>query len=78
MYMKERDNIKEMVVKVFGRICLVVGNWKVRDINDDYICVVVYFIDDYWKLVRRILCFKVLVFLYDGIYIVDELVCLLF
>lgn len=76
MYMKERDNIKEMVAKAPGRICLAVGNWKARDTNDDYICVAVHFIDDHWKLVRRTLCFKALAPPYDGTYIADELACL--
>ncbi|XP_074277565.1 zinc finger BED domain-containing protein RICESLEEPER 2-like [Silene latifolia] len=76
MYVKERDNIKELLAKAPGRICLTVGNWKARDTKEEYICVTTHFIDDKWKLRRRVLCFKALAPPYDGTYIADELSCL--
>ncbi|XP_021860821.1 zinc finger BED domain-containing protein RICESLEEPER 2 isoform X2 [Spinacia oleracea] len=76
MYLKERDNIKEMLAKAPGRICLTVGNWKARDTKDEYICVTTHFIDEHWKLLKRVLCFKALAPPYDGTYIADELACL--
>uniref|UniRef100_A0A803L9D7 BED-type domain-containing protein n=1 Tax=Chenopodium quinoa TaxID=63459 RepID=A0A803L9D7_CHEQI len=76
MYMRERDNVKEMLAKAPGRICLTVGNWKARDTKDEYICVTTHFIDEHWKLLKRVLCFKALAPPYDGTYIADELACL--
>lgn len=76
MYLRERDNIKEMLSKAPGRICLTVGNWKARDTKDEYICVATHFIDEHWSLLRRVLCFKALAPPYDGTYIADELACL--
>ncbi|KAL9239499.1 hypothetical protein vseg_013813 [Gypsophila vaccaria] len=76
MYVKERDNIKELLAKAPGRICLTVGNWKARDTKEEYICVTTHFIDGQWKLRRKVLCFKALAPPYDGTYIADELACL--
>ncbi|XP_057519919.1 zinc finger BED domain-containing protein RICESLEEPER 2-like isoform X1 [Amaranthus tricolor] len=76
MYLKNRDNIKDMLAKAPGRICLTVGNLKARDTKDDYICVTTQFIDECWKLQRRVLCFKALAPPYDGTFIADELACL--
>uniref|UniRef100_A0A7C9EMV3 BED-type domain-containing protein n=1 Tax=Opuntia streptacantha TaxID=393608 RepID=A0A7C9EMV3_OPUST len=76
MYVKERDNVKEVLAKASGRVCLTVGNWKARDTSDAYICVAAHFIDDDWRLIRRILCFKALAPPYDGTFIADELQCL--
>ncbi|XP_010678442.2 zinc finger BED domain-containing protein RICESLEEPER 2 [Beta vulgaris subsp. vulgaris] len=76
MYLKERDNIKEILAKAPGRICLTVGNWRARDTKDEYICVTTQFIDEHWRLLRRVLCFKSLAPPYDGTYIADELACL--
>ncbi|GMH31543.1 hypothetical protein Nepgr_033387 [Nepenthes gracilis] len=77
MYLEERDNVKEMLTKALGRVCLTTNYWKGRDTKDEYICIAAQFIDSHWKLHRRILCCRALVPPYDGISVADDVACLL-
>ncbi|KAL8130395.1 hypothetical protein V2J09_019550 [Rumex salicifolius] len=77
IYAKEKESVKDMFTKVHGRICLSTEYWKARDTNSEYICVTANFIDDHWKMHRRILCFRSLLPVVDRIYVGDEVAYLL-
>ncbi|KAK8260422.1 hypothetical protein V6Z12_D13G120000 [Gossypium hirsutum] len=65
-YAKERDHVKEELVKALGLISLTY--WV------EYICITAYWVDKDWKLQKRIIRFRALFPPYDGLNIADELV----
>ncbi|GAB4860814.1 hypothetical protein Ancab_040052 [Ancistrocladus abbreviatus] len=77
MYVKERDNVKEMIVKAPGQVCLMTNYWKAKDTKDEYLCIAGQFIDHNWQLQRKVLCFRALVPPYDGMSIANDVACLL-
>ncbi|MBA0787100.1 hypothetical protein Gotri_026502 [Gossypium trilobum] len=73
-YAKERDHVKEELVKAPGLICLTSDNWNSEHTNDEYICITAHWVDKDWKLQKVIIRFRVLFPPYDGLNIVDEFV----
>ncbi|KAG8496787.1 hypothetical protein CXB51_007974 [Gossypium anomalum] len=73
-YAKERDRVKEELAKAPGLICLTSDNWNSEYTNDEYICIIAHWVDKDWKLQKRIIRFRALFPLYDGLNIADELV----
>ncbi|TYH06314.1 hypothetical protein ES288_A08G146600v1 [Gossypium darwinii] len=73
-YVKERDRVKEELAKAPGLICLTSNNWNSEHTNDEYICITAHWVDENWKLQKRIIRFRALFPPYDGLNIADELV----
>ncbi|KAK8320357.1 hypothetical protein V6Z12_A12G031900 [Gossypium hirsutum] len=73
-YAKERDRVKEELARVPGLICLTSDNWNSEHTNDEYICITAHWVDENWKLQKRIIRFRALFPPYDGLNIADELV----
>ncbi|KAK8305041.1 hypothetical protein V6Z12_D03G035500 [Gossypium hirsutum] len=73
-YAKERDHVKEELAKAPGLICLTSDNWNSEHTNDEYICITAHWVDKDWKLQKRIIRFRALFPLYDGLNMADELV----
>ncbi|TYG98703.1 hypothetical protein ES288_A10G138200v1 [Gossypium darwinii] len=73
-YAKERYRVKEELAKALGLICLTSDNWNSEYTNDEYICITAHWVDKDWKLQKRIIRFRALFPLYDGLNIADELV----
>ncbi|KAK5842599.1 hypothetical protein PVK06_004976 [Gossypium arboreum] len=73
-YAKERDHVKEELAKALGLICLTSDNWNSEHTNDEYIFISVHWIDKDWKLQKRIIMFRALFPLYDGLSIANEFV----
>ncbi|KAK5784426.1 hypothetical protein PVK06_038950 [Gossypium arboreum] len=73
-YAKERDHVKEELAKAPGLICLNFDNWNLKHTNDEYICITAHWVDENWKLQKRIIRFRALFPPYDGLNIADELV----
>ncbi|KAK8341069.1 hypothetical protein V6Z12_A08G141400 [Gossypium hirsutum] len=73
-YVKERDRVKEELAKAPGLICLTSDNWNSEHTNDEYICITAHWVDENWKLQKRIIRFRALFPPYDGLNIADELV----
>ncbi|MBA0754670.1 hypothetical protein Gogos_020984 [Gossypium gossypioides] len=44
-YAKERDHVKEELAKAHGLICLTSNNWNSEHTNDEYICIIAYWVD---------------------------------
>ena len=72
MYVGDRDKVKDMLLKVPGRICLTTDNWKSNHTYQHYICITAHFVDNAWKLHKRILRFRALTPPYDGESIANE------
>ncbi|KAG8481267.1 hypothetical protein CXB51_026032 [Gossypium anomalum] len=73
-YAKERDRVKEELAKASGLICLTSDNWNSEHTNDEYICITAHWVNENWKLQKRIIRFRTLFPPYDGLNIADELV----
>ncbi|XP_052877999.1 zinc finger BED domain-containing protein DAYSLEEPER-like [Gossypium arboreum] len=54
-YTKERDRVKEELAKAPGLICLSSDNWNSGHTNDEYICITAHWVDENWKLQKRII-----------------------
>ncbi|PKU59729.1 zinc finger BED domain-containing protein RICESLEEPER 2 [Dendrobium catenatum] len=72
-YLKERDGVKELLGRIPGRICLTCENWSSEYSKDGYMCITAHFIDNDWKLVKKIIHFKPLVTPVVGILNADEI-----
>ncbi|GLT39759.1 hypothetical protein SLA2020_139340 [Shorea laevis] len=72
IYMKEKENIRELLATCPGRICLACSTWK-SNTDDHYNCVTAHFIDHEWRLQKRVLRFKLIAPPYDGLSIGDEI-----
>lgn len=59
IYSREKQKVFEMISKLHGRINLSVEMWSSPD-NADYLCLTAHYIDDDWKLHRKILNFVTL------------------
>ncbi|KAG4162021.1 hypothetical protein ERO13_D01G092050v2 [Gossypium hirsutum] len=53
-YAKERDYVKEELVKAPSLICLTSDNWNSEHTNDEYICITAHWVDKDWKLQKGI------------------------
>ncbi|KAG4207396.1 hypothetical protein ERO13_A03G062801v2 [Gossypium hirsutum] len=73
-YAKERDHVKEELAKAPGLICLTSDNWNSEHTNDEYICITAHWVDENWKLKKRIIRFRALFSPYDCLNIANELV----
>ncbi|KAK8367235.1 hypothetical protein V6Z12_A02G171600 [Gossypium hirsutum] len=73
-YTKERDRVKEELAKAPGLICLSSDNWNSEHTNDEYIFITAHWVDENWKLQKRIIRFRALFPPYDGLNIADELI----
>ncbi|MFQ6643190.1 hypothetical protein Gotur_017235 [Gossypium turneri] len=60
------------LAKALGLICLTSDNWNSEHTDDEYICITAYWVDKDWKLQKRIIKFRALFPLYDGLNIADE------
>uniref|UniRef100_A0A803M605 Uncharacterized protein n=1 Tax=Chenopodium quinoa TaxID=63459 RepID=A0A803M605_CHEQI len=72
-YVLERDKLKDLLSNVLGRICLTTDNWKSNHTRQHFICVTSHFVDDSWKLRKKILRFRALAPPYDGVSIANEI-----
>uniref|UniRef100_A0A803N0A9 BED-type domain-containing protein n=1 Tax=Chenopodium quinoa TaxID=63459 RepID=A0A803N0A9_CHEQI len=72
-YVLERDKLKDLLSNVSGRICLTTDNWKSNHTRQHFICVTSHFVDDSWKLRKKILRFRALAPPYDGVSIANEI-----
>ncbi|KAK8548253.1 hypothetical protein V6N12_061170 [Hibiscus sabdariffa] len=72
IYLKERENIRELLATCPGRICLTSGTWK-SNCDDHFNCVSAHFIDHEWRLQKRILRFKLIPPPYDSLSVADEI-----
>lgn len=59
IYAKERQKVFEIIRNLHGRISLSVGMWSSPE-NVDYLCLTANYIDDHWKLQRKLLNFLTL------------------
>ncbi|KAG0456187.1 hypothetical protein HPP92_023975 [Vanilla planifolia] len=76
-YLKERDNIKELLGKATGKVCLACENWCSEYSKDEYLCITAHFSDDDWKVHKKIVCLKTLIPPFDGSLIAEEIaICL--
>eukprot|EP00257_Ricinus_communis_P021423 XP_015580912.1 zinc finger BED domain-containing protein RICESLEEPER 2-like [Ricinus communis] len=62
-----------MIFNAPDKICLTIDNWKSQHTKVEYICITAHFINDKWKLQKRILRFRALVPPYDGLCIAVEI-----
>ncbi|XP_022761456.1 zinc finger BED domain-containing protein RICESLEEPER 2-like isoform X2 [Durio zibethinus] len=72
IYVKERENIRELLATCPGRICLTSSTWK-SNCDDHFNCVTAHFIDHEWRLQKRILSFKLIPPPYDSLSVADEI-----
>ena len=42
---KERENVKDLILNAFGRVAMTTDNWKNDSTNEEYICVTTHFVD---------------------------------
>ncbi|TYH00903.1 hypothetical protein ES288_A09G013800v1 [Gossypium darwinii] len=57
-YAKERYHVKEELAKTPGLIFLTSDNWNSEHTNDEYICITAHWVDENWKLQKRIIRFR--------------------
>lgn len=72
-YLKERDSLKKLLGRIPGRICLSCENWSSEYSKDGYTCITAHFIDNDWKLMKKIVHFKPLIPLVNGTLIANEI-----
>jgi len=53
MYVKDRENVKDLISNAPGRVVMTTDNWKNDNTNEDYICVTAQFVDSNWQLRKR-------------------------
>ncbi|KAG0456173.1 hypothetical protein HPP92_023961 [Vanilla planifolia] len=76
-YLKERDNIKELLGKATGKVCLACENWCSEYSKDEYLCITAHFSDDDWKVHKKIVCLNFFNTPFDGSLIAEEIaICL--
>ena len=61
----DRDKVKDMLLKVPGRIGLIIDNWKSNHTYQHYIGITTHFMNSAWKLYKRIIRFRALTPPYD-------------
>ncbi|CAI0409281.1 unnamed protein product [Linum tenue] len=59
IYEKEKQRVREMLSRLNGRINLAVEKWSCPD-NNQYLCLTAQFIDEIWKLQKKVLNFVTL------------------
>ncbi|PPS11115.1 hypothetical protein GOBAR_AA09533 [Gossypium barbadense] len=59
IYMKEKQRIYDMLSKLQGRINLAIEMWSSPE-NSKYVCLTAHYVDDEWKLQKKILNFLTL------------------
>ncbi|CAO2041952.1 unnamed protein product [Urochloa humidicola] len=72
MFESERKEIIESLSNSPGRVSFTSDNWKSDCQKYNYICITGHYIDDKWKLHKRIIWFKKLNPPLDGVSIADE------
>uniref|UniRef100_A0A803MMK8 Uncharacterized protein n=1 Tax=Chenopodium quinoa TaxID=63459 RepID=A0A803MMK8_CHEQI len=72
-YVLERDKLIDLLSNVSVRICLTTDNGKSIHTRQHFIFVTSHFVDDSWKLCKKILRFRALAPPYDGISIANEI-----
>lgn len=59
IYLKEKQKINDMLSKLHSRINLAVENWFSAE-NEEYLCLTAHYIDENWRLDKKILNFVTL------------------
>ena len=54
-FQDQREQVKELVEGIRGKFSLSFETWVSETPNDHYLCLTEYFIDDEWKLNKRII-----------------------
>lgn len=72
MFQKERKEVIDALTNSPGRVSFTSDNWKSDCQKFNYICITGHYIDDKWKLHKRIIWFKKLNPPLDGVSIADE------
>jgi len=58
MHVKERDNVKDIILNAPGRVAMTTDTWKNDSTNEEYICVTTHFVYSNWQLQKRIFRFS--------------------
>lgn len=81
IYVKEKYKIFEDLDKLFGKISISVDVWNGGgglDDFDEFLCLVVYYIDEIWELRKRVLnFFMVDLFYMDVMFVEVVIICLM-
>lgn len=72
MFERDRKDLMEIIQTCPSRVSFTTDNWKSDVTKLSYICITCHYIDDSWKLNKRIIWFKKLNPPYDGATIADE------
>jgi len=72
MFEKEKQEVINTLTNSPGRVSFTSDNWKSDCQKFNYICITGHYIDDKWKLHKRIIWFKKLSPPLDGVSIADE------
>ena len=72
MFERERTELREIISNNPGRVSFTTDNWKSDVTKFSYICITCHYVDDAWRLNKRIIWFKKLNPPYDGATIADE------
>ncbi|KAK6929112.1 Zinc finger, BED-type [Dillenia turbinata] len=77
LYGRERDIVKDLLLKAPGRVSLTIDSWFCEHTQEEYMCITAHWTDVNWKLLKRVIRFKVLPTPCSGIIVADEvLMCL--
>nr|KAJ0197777.1 hypothetical protein LSAT_V11C700372050 [Lactuca sativa] len=57
LFVDEKEKIREFIKKNIGRICLTTDTWTSKQ-QSCYMCLTAHFIDNEWKLKKKVLCFS--------------------
>ena len=72
MFERVRTELREIISNSPGRVSFTTNNWKSDVTKFSYICITCHYVDDAWRLNKRIIWFKKLNPRYDGATIADE------
>ncbi|WCJ24568.1 hypothetical protein M5689_006518 [Euphorbia peplus] len=72
LYESEKEKVKEMFKNTNEHIYLTTDNWRSEHNREEFICITAHFVDNNWKLHKRIIFFKDLTPPFDGRNIADE------
>nr|KAJ0191201.1 hypothetical protein LSAT_V11C800389740 [Lactuca sativa] len=57
LFVDEKEKIRNFIKKNVGRICLTTDTWTSKQ-QSCYMCLTAHFIDNEWKLKKKVLCFS--------------------